>query len=497
MAAPAGREPPRTFGDYELLGEIARGGMGVIYKARQVSLGRSVALKMILDGQLASDTSVRRFYQEARAAAGLDHPNIVPIYEVGRHEDRHYFSMALVDGTSLAHAVHQGGPLPAETAAALLLAVTEAVHYAHQTGIIHRDLKPENVLLDSQGRPRVTDFGLAKSSAGDAGLTNSGQVLGTPCYMAPEQARGEKTVGPAADVYALGGILYFLLTGRPPFVGKSVMEVLCKVLEQPPLSPRQHNPLVPEALEAICLKCLEKDPARRYATAEELAGALRPLAGPPAAASGVQATRTEAQPAPRRWKWLGLAALALALLGGGAFLVTNRLAKPAGPEGAEEEEVGLPEVTHRNFALKVEMIGGEKTEADVYRLRQRQEIEFRIETDRDAYVGLWNVDPDGTIVQLFPNQYEKDNLVRAGIPRTVPRSDIVCRAKPTRGAARVWVVASTRQWDSLKGEREGPFLIFKTPAQRKQWVAARGFDIERRRTDLVSEAMLLYRVADR
>jgi hypothetical protein len=410
--------------------------------------------------------------------------------------------MALVDGTSLAHAVHQGGPLPPETAAALLLAVTQAVHYAHQNGIIHRDLKPANVLLDSQGRPRITDFGLAKSSAGDAGLTNSGEVLGTPCFMAPEQARGEKNVGPAADVYALGGILYFLLTGRPPFLGQGVMEVLCRVLEEPPLSPRQLNPLVPEALEAICLKCLEKDPANRYATAEELAQALRPFAGPPAAASAVHATRptrTAPRSALRRWKWVGLVAVALALPGGVAFLMTSRLPRPApaaGPEGAEEEAVVVPEVQHRDFALKVEMIGGDR-DGPGSRLRPAQEIEFRIETGRDAYVGLWNVDPDGMIVQLFPNQYEKDNLVRAGVPRTVPRSDIVCRAKPTRGAARVWVVASTRQWDSLKGEREGPFLIFKTAAQRKQWVAGRGFDIERRKSDLVSEALLVYRVSDR
>ena len=335
-----GKPPARLFGDYELQGEIARGGMGVVFKARQVSLNRTVALKMILDGRLASDTAVRRFHQEARAAAGLDHPHIVPIYEVGRHDGHHYFSMALVEGTSLAHAIHKDGPLTPQAAAVLVVAIAEAVHYAHRKGIVHRDLKPENVLLDTDSRPRITDFGLAKSADGDTGLTNSGQVLGTPCYMAPEQARGEKTVGAAADVYALGGILYFLLTGWPPFSGAGVMEVLCKVLELPPVPPRKRNAQVPPELEAICLKCLEKDPQQRYASADELTAALRAFAGLPApslaplsrtAPLSPPAARTPDAGRRRGWKWALLAVGCLALLGVGGFLAWNGKANHPAP----------------------------------------------------------------------------------------------------------------------------------------------------------------------
>ena len=215
IVRPGSSEPSRVryFGDYELLCEIARGGMGVVYKARQVSLNRPVALKMILAGQLANDTDVKRFYTEAEAAANLDHPGIVPIYEVGQHDGQHYFSMGLVDGDSLAQRL-AAGPLPSREAAALIVKVAQAIEYAHRQGVIHRDLKPGNILLDLSGNPRVTDFGLAKMIAGDSSLTASGQIMGTPSYMAPEQAGGGRgEVGPAADVYALGATLYALRDG--------------------------------------------------------------------------------------------------------------------------------------------------------------------------------------------------------------------------------------------------------------------------------------------
>jgi serine/threonine protein kinase len=207
----------RYFGDYEIFHEIARGGMGVVFQARQMSLNRKVALKMIRAGQLANATEVRRFYNEAEAAANLDHPRIVPIFEVGEHEGQHYFSMGFVEGQSLAQKL-ANGPLPPREAAALLAKVAEAIEYAHGRGVIHRDLKPANILVDQAGDPRVTDFGLAKKLEGDSDLTGSGVILGTPSYMPPEQAGSRRgTVGPAADVYALGSTLYALVTGRPPF----------------------------------------------------------------------------------------------------------------------------------------------------------------------------------------------------------------------------------------------------------------------------------------
>ena len=280
---------------YELVQRIGRGGMGVVYKAYQKSLDRFIALKIIRSAEFADEVEIQRFRQEAQAAASLDHPNIVPVHEVGFEGGLHFFSMGFIEGHSLADRLADG-PLDPRTSAKLTLDVAEAVHYAHLHGVIHRDLKPDNILLDDAGNPRVTDFGLAKRTECDAGLTATGQVLGTPGYMSPEQAEGE-SVCPLTDVYSLGALLYALLAGHPPFRGKSSFDILRQVREDLPAPIRSLDPSIPRDLDAIALKCLEKPRSRRYQSASEVKDDLeRFLRGEATTARLPSATE-------RAWRW--------------------------------------------------------------------------------------------------------------------------------------------------------------------------------------------------
>jgi WD40 repeat protein/tetratricopeptide (TPR) repeat protein len=327
----------RYFGDYELQKVLGEGGMGIVYKARQISLNRPVAVKMIKATRFVLEDDLRRFHNEAEAVAQLDHPNIVPIYEVGQFEDQHYFSMKLIGGGSLDKRLKDYMAQP-RRAAELLEVAARAVHHAHQRGILHRDLKPANILLDAEGRPHITDFGLAKRVEGDSELTHSGAILGSPPYMAPEQASGTRgAVTISTDVYGLGAIFYAMMTGKAPFSGLSVLDTLDQVRERPPEPPTKHNPRVPKDLEVLCMKCLEKEPWLRYANAEAFAEELkRWLNGEPILARPVgKATRF--------WMWCrrnpvvaGAAGLAFAALAAVAILSLlyarqqTRLAEAAG-----------------------------------------------------------------------------------------------------------------------------------------------------------------------
>ncbi|MCA9248446.1 MAG: protein kinase [Planctomycetales bacterium] len=305
---------------YEDLEQIGKGGMGVVYKARHLKLRRTVALKMIKPGEFDDPSYIQRFQSEAAAAAQLDHPGIVQVFDVGEFAGRHYFSMALVDGGNLSQLVAEH-PLVERRAAEITVQIADAIAAAHARGLIHRDLKPANVLLDADGNPRITDFGLAKSITGESDLTATGQVLGTPSYMPPEQATGDiSQVREAADIYSIGAILYHLVTGRPPFHASNSFDTLRQVIEQEPVPPSRLNSKVSHDLETICLKCLEKEPARRYVSARELADDLnRFLRHEPIQARAIT-------PAGRFWRWckrnpvvsLLSAAVLLALLFGGA-----------------------------------------------------------------------------------------------------------------------------------------------------------------------------------
>lgn len=273
-AAETSDEVPREFGDFELIEEIGRGGMGVVFKARQKSLDRLVALKMILASHLASPDHVRRFEGEARAAAALRHPHVVAIYGAGHVAGQHYFAMQLIEGQSLAlWKIREA--ISTEQAVRWVIQVARAVDHLHQNGIIHRDLKPSNIVLDAEGQPYVTDFGLAKVFDDPNRATRTGVIAGTPSYMSPEQAAARpEEVGPASDVYSLGAILYELLTGQPPFRDENPLDTLLQVLEREPVPPRRLNPRIGGDLEQICLKCLEKSPQQRYRSAAALADDL-------------------------------------------------------------------------------------------------------------------------------------------------------------------------------------------------------------------------------
>jgi serine/threonine protein kinase len=325
--APSTMNP--TVTGYDILGELGRGGMGIVYKARQVKLNRLVALKMVLSGQHAGRDDLLRFRTEAEAVASLQHLNIVQIYEVGDQDGCPYFSLEYVTGGSLEDKLDREALLPAAAAAQLLETLARAVHAAHQRGIIHRDLKPANVLLTSDGVPKITDFGLAKRL--DApGQTSTGSVMGTPSYMAPEQAEGKtRELGPAVDIYALGAILYELLTGRPPFLGATPLDTLHQVRHQEPVPPRQLQPKVPRDLETLALKCLRKEPRHRYASAAALADDLgRFLRGEPIQARPVSRLV-------RGWRWCrrkpsqaalaGVSALGVVVFLGAWFWFTQRL----------------------------------------------------------------------------------------------------------------------------------------------------------------------------
>ncbi len=406
--AAATRPSLRVIGDYEILEELGQGGMGVVFKARQRGLNRIVALKMLLLGRWTNPRFVERFRSEARAAAALRHPGIVAIYEVGEHEGQPWFTMDYVPGPSLADLVREH-PLPPRRAAALIRSVAEAIQHAHAHGIIHRDLKPANIILDADDSPRITDFGLAKEIRAASDLTLSGQILGSPHYMPPEQLSGRQKANATCDVYALGAILYHLLTGRPPFQADSLEATLLQVLEREPAPLSLLNPDVPADLETVCLKCLEKEPAKRYASAHELADELdRFLRDEPIHARPV--SRAE-----RAWRWCrrkpalaGSFLLILILLL--ILLIGSPIAALRINSARQRAEANAIEARRAQYASDMNLAHQAVQDGDFFRARQLLE--------RHRPAGSAGVPPAGVGVAPEPSIREPLDQVSGATPET-------------------------------------------------------------------------------
>jgi eukaryotic-like serine/threonine-protein kinase len=449
---------PKSVAGYEIISILGRGAMGVVYKARQRGLDRLVALKMILSGEHASADDLGRFQAEANAVAQLQHPGIVQIFEVGEDAGRPFFSLEFVDGVSL-HKKIQGTPLPAKEAAALLEKMAEAIDYAHQRGVIHRDLKPANVLLTSAGAPKIGDFGLAKRLEEDeSGLTKTGTVLGTPSYMSPEQASGlNQEVGPLSDVYSLGAILYDLLTGRPPFRGTSVLDTLQQLRTREPVPPVELQPGVPRDLETICLKCLQKDRGKRYASAADLAADLRRfLNGEPILARPV--SRAE-----RLWRWCRRnpgKAFAGAAAVMGVLIYAASVSVLAGMLSVQKSEA----VIAKNEAVqaKIEAVGA-KNLADANAAEaKRQEIIAKNETEIVRQTSDASINAMVEMVSKVHTALQSKRLsVNAGPEVLKLRSDVLAdlRKSLTKVSQKIQRAGSYIYADLLAAELMGLMLM--------------------------------------
>ena len=474
------------FGDYELLEEIGRGGMGVVYRARQRSLDRVVAIKMIAFGPGSSPDFIKRFRAEAVSAASLHHPNIVAIHEVGIQEGRHFFVMDYVEGQSLARLVGNQ-PLPAKRAAAYLKTIAEAAHYAHERGILHRDLKPSNVLIDAQDQPHLVDFGLARRLEGNSELTVTGQVLGSPHYLPPEQAAGQRArVSRRTDVYALGATFYHLLAGRPPFQAESLAQTLDLVLHADPIAPRLLNPSVPRDLETICLKCLEKEPSRRYPTAKALADELgRFLGGEPIRARPLGL-------AGQMWRWcrrkpqvasLAAVALLLFLLGLGGVLGMWRRAESQ-RQRAEAGELSarrrayISEINSAQQALKAS-----NPERALELLNRHRPAHSSLGTDLRGFEWgyLWQQCQSGAaaVVGVLPSRIRSLEVSPDG--RWLA-------AGSERGTVKVWNLATGEEisvlpdqaWKSFANFSPDSRLLLFTDQSANSWGTLRVLDLQTR-----------------
>jgi len=483
---------PRDFGSYELLAEIAHGGMGIVYRARHRALNREVALKLLLAGAFASPEFVRRFQREAAAAAGLRHPHIVGVYEVGEVGGQPFLAMEYVAGKTLAERVRDH-PLPAREAARYLQTVAEAVQHAHDHGLLHRDLKPSNVLVDRDDQPRVTDFGLAKQMDGSTDLTVTGQMLGSPNYLSPEAALGhEAQLTPASDVYSLGATLYHLLTGRPPLLAGSLAETLVQVREQTAIAPRLLNPAIPADLETICLKCLEKEPAHRYAAAQELADELgrwrrgEPIHARPA--GPIERAGKWACRYPARAALLGTVLLALAAVVGTSLWFnfrltlardeseknrrlseTNRLAAEASAAASHERLIRLQVLTGNRLAAEGDPFAAGLWFAEALRQEAQAVTHSSAErSHRHRLAGVWASAP--RLVGLYEGRFSYPHVGFAPGGRWLALGGTPPRLVETAtGRDAAWFAGEPRSYAALEFSASGNRMLELSGDPARLW----------------------------
>ncbi len=549
---------PQQFGAYELLEELARGGMGVVYKAKQSGLDRIVALKMILGIQ--ESHAAKRFIQEARATASLDHPNIVPIFDVGEHDGRLYFTMPFVDGPSLKILVEESRDLPISKVLSLFIQIVAGMAHAHRRGIVHRDLKPANILVDTDGRPRVADFGLAKKydDAARMELTGTGQIMGTPAYMSPEQAQESKDVTPSSDVYSLGAILYFMLTRRAPFIGTNVTELLIQVVTKSPDSPSTLNRTIPPELDAICLKCLAKSPADRYPHAMALAEALSPLAQKFAPSTqsltplettklhlpdssseeAMSLTKVEPYGSVNNRRLILFVVAGFFLIAGATVLISQHFKKPKQEIVQTIPDDSRPDDSEKNvsrgeniintqtkpddrlwpdpiedFKLSVNLVANaqKKDQNSIIHLANKAPLQIELLSAVDCWVYVFVVDSSDQAMLLFPYPQEQNNQLIGGVKRTIPsHPDYVARATPTvgEGYERIRVIGSTVKLpDPPPGQVVGNFRAYVDQIEKaglqnvlSQVRGKRGIEIVKKdqttpaKKSAMSEAELRFRV---